>query len=278
MARTTHRDRYDAAPRPFGQALWLLATVAIAAVILSMMGETLAVADGAARQNSFTGQDLIALAQPSPTVPAAPSANVGTTQQSSNDVESLNNVESLNDREPLNVDEQLIEAPRLAESAVDTDPGSPKTGDAFEINKQGRAALDTISYPWRELLPGWTISFLPEKDGLYGLTIVPEKRIEIYVREEQSTTFLAHVLAHELGHAVDVTLNTGPDRRSWEAVRGIDSDPWWPGSGATDFSTGAGDFAESFAAWQVGTQSFRSKLADAPSAEQIKLLAELSAD
>lgn len=272
MARTTHRDPYDAAPRPFGQALWLLATVAIAAVILSMMGETLAVADGAARQNSFTGQDLIALAQPGPTAPAAPSANIGTTEPPSNDHQSLN------DREPLNVDEQLIEAPRLSESAVDTDTDSPKTDDAFEINKQGRAALDTISYPWRELLPGWTINFLPEKDGLYGLTIVPEKRIEIYVREDQSTTFLAHVLAHELGHAVDVTLNTGPDRRSWEAVRGIDSDPWWPGSGATDFSTGAGDFAESFAAWQVGTQSFRSKLAGAPSAEQIELLAELSAD
>ncbi|MGB5755696.1 MAG: hypothetical protein WBM50_02175, partial [Acidimicrobiales bacterium] len=151
-------------------------------------------------------------------------------------------------------------------AATPTDPTS-----------RGEAALATISYPWRELLPGWTIAFLPERDGLYGLTLVPEQRIEIYVRRTQSTVLLAHVIAHELGHAVDVTLNDGQDRRRWEASRGIESDPWWPGNGATDFSTGAGDFAESFAAWQIGGESFRSKLADPPSPDQINLLAQLSA-
>jgi hypothetical protein len=98
------------------------------------------------------------------------------------------------------------------------------------------------------------------------------------VRESQSTELLAHVIAHELGHAVDVTLNDGPDRRRWEDARGLDSAPWWPGNGATDFSTGAGDFAESFAAWQVGDASFRSKLGGSPTTEQIALLAELSAN
>ena len=30
---------------------------------------------------------------------------------------------------------------------------------------------------------------------------------------------------------------------------------WWPGSGAVDFATGAGDFAECFATWLVGSTS-----------------------
>ncbi len=143
--------------------------------------------------------------------------------------------------------------------------------------ERGEAALATISYPWQQILPEWTIDFLPEKDGLYGLTLVPDKRIEVYVRNSQTKELLAHVIAHELGHAVDVTLNDGPDRRTWAEVRGTGDNPWWPGNGTTDFSTGAGDFAESFAAWQVGGESFRSTLAGPPTQSQIELLAQLAA-
>jgi len=140
----------------------------------------------------------------------------------------------------------------------------------------GQAALSEISYPWEQLLPGWEIEFLPGQDGLFGLTLVPEQRIEIYVRSEQAPRMVAHVVAHELGHAIDVSLNDGADRRRWSELRGLDA-PWWPESGATDFSTGAGDFAESFAAWQVGPAGFRSTLADPPDGAEIELLAELSA-
>ena len=147
----------------------------------------------------------------------------------------------------------------------------------LSIEARGQAALSAISYPWQELLPGWTVSFLPERSGLFGLTMVAERKIEVYIRDDQSDALLAHVVAHELGHAVDVTLNDGPDRRLWEETRNLSPAPWWPGNGATDFSTGAGDFAESFAAWQVGDESFRSKLGDPPTATEIQLLAELSA-
>ncbi len=155
------------------------------------------------------------------------------------------------------------------ETADGVEPTDPQT--------RGEAALARISYPWQQLLPGWTIEFLPEKSGLFGLTLVPEKRIEVYVRDTQTEELLAHVIAHELGHAVDVTLNNGPDRRAWAEARGTGSSPWWPGNGTSDFSTGAGDFAESFAAWQVGSGSFRSTLADPPTTAQIDLLAQLSA-
>ncbi len=164
-------------------------------------------------------------------------------------------------------------------SSAGTVPGATEGEDADlpEHERVGREALAGISYPWQELLDGWTIEFQTSTDGLFGLTLVPERRIEIYVRPDQSPAMVRHVIAHELGHAVDVTLNDGPDRRRWEEARGLGSAPWWPDSGAADFRTGAGDFAESFAAWQVGPSGFRSELAPPPNGSQIELLAELAA-
>ncbi len=180
---------------------------------------------------------------------------------------------------------QLLERPSSASTKPDLvhADGSPipalvpeKLTQA-EANQWGQAALGLISYPWTERLPGWEITFHPPKDGLYGLTLVSEKRIEIYLREGESQLLFAHVIAHEIGHAVDVTHNDGPDRRVWSDAREIESAPWWPGDGATDFSTGAGDFAEAFAAWQVGSEHFRSKIADPPTSAQIEILQVLSA-
>lgn len=145
-------------------------------------------------------------------------------------------------------------------------------------NERGRWALDQISYPWQEKLPGWTVEFDDGRDGLFGLTLVDDKRIEIYVRDDQSDDLLVHIVAHEIGHAVDVTLNDGGDRRAWQHVRGIEDEPWWPSSAASDFRTGAGDFAESFAYWQARSDNFRSKLGPAPSVDQLELMAALALD
>jgi hypothetical protein len=147
-----------------------------------------------------------------------------------------------------------------------------------DLAAQADDALALVAYPWRQMLPDWRIEFLPQRDGLYGLTLVPEKRIEIYVRPDQGSVFLAHVIAHELGHAVDVELNDESERVQWAKARGIEEAPWWPNSGATDFSTGAGDFAESFAAWQVGDGAFRSAIGDPPTIDELDLLARLSSN
>lgn len=148
--------------------------------------------------------------------------------------------------------------------------------DPSDYEQRGQAALAQISYPWEECLPDWTISFHPPQTGLYGLTLVRDERIEIYVREDEPQDLLTHVIAHEIGHAVDVTFNDGPDRRVWSEARGTTSAPWWPESGATDFATGAGDFAEAFASWQVGNRHYRSQLAEPPTADQIEILEVLS--
>ncbi|MGF1595433.1 MAG: hypothetical protein ACFCVK_00635 [Acidimicrobiales bacterium] len=148
--------------------------------------------------------------------------------------------------------------------------------DLTDAEVRGFAALAGIEFPWRDRLPDWEIRFHEATDGAYGYTLTQERRIDIYVRPGQSDELLAHVIAHELGHALDVTLNDGDDRQRWQAARGIADAPWWPDNRAADFATGAGDFAESFAAWQVGALSFRSELGSPPTSDHERLLAELT--
>jgi hypothetical protein len=150
------------------------------------------------------------------------------------------------------------------------------TGTASDFEQRGRLALAQISYPWQSRLDTWQIVFSPGREGILGLTYVEEEIIEIFVRDDQSMEMIAHVIAHEMGHAVDVTHLDGDGRRRWQDARGVGQAPWWPDSGATDFETGAGDFAESFAAWQVGPIEFRGELADPPDTNQLGLLAELA--
>ncbi|HUP72277.1 MAG TPA: hypothetical protein VM282_04455 [Acidimicrobiales bacterium] len=142
---------------------------------------------------------------------------------------------------------------------------------------RGAEAMALIAFAWRETLPGWSIAFLPAKAGLRGLTRVDDRRIEIYVRDSDSAASLARVVAHELGHAIDVELNSPGDRERWRAVRGVSpSVRWWPDNAVSDFDTLAGDFAEAFATLLTGSVSL-SRVAPAPGPDALAVLAELAA-
>jgi hypothetical protein len=137
-------------------------------------------------------------------------------------------------------------------------------------------ALGLIAYDWQGSLPGWELRFLDPRPGYRGLTYPDERVVEVYVRQGDTPYVLAHVIAHELGHAVDVTWFDGADRARWTAARQLGAGTtWFVDSGGADFASGAGDFAESFAYWQVGPPAWFGELAPPPTVEQLQVLISL---
>jgi hypothetical protein len=183
-------------------------------------------------------------------------------------------------------------AARLVAEASTQSPGTTVAGDPPAPSQASstsqaepslaeieQAVLARISYDIDRWLPGWTIEFKAPVDGYRGMTYSAERRIEIYTRPGETIEETAHTLAHELGHAVDVTYNDDDDRLRWRAARGIDADhPWFVSDGLTDFGVGAGDFADCFAYWQMGGYRMYSELAGVPNQQQLNLLAEFSFD
>lgn len=138
----------------------------------------------------------------------------------------------------------------------------------------GREALDQVSYPLEEL--GWTVRFLPGRPGYLGLAIGKKRRINIYVRPEHGVADVAHTLAHETGHAVDITYGTDYRRSEYLRMRGFDPQRTWFGCDAcTDYATPAGDFAEVFEYWLLGGGDYRSQLGPPPGPDQLRLLSTL---
>ncbi len=152
--------------------------------------------------------------------------------------------------------------------------GSAPGGALNEHELAGQAALARVPYPWADRLAGWTIEFHPPRPRLRGITRPAERRIEVYVHTADVFE-LAAVVAHELGHAVDLVHNDTGARRRWKAARGIGANvAWWPQGDGADFDTGSGDFAECFASWQLGSPS-RSTYGRCSRADR-ELMAELA--
>lgn len=121
----------------------------------------------------------------------------------------------------------------------------------------GLAAADALlPFAVVERLPGWSLTFGPARDDVRGLTTPDAQHIQIFVRPDDDEQQLARVVAHEIGHALDLEWNSPGDRARWREVRGLDQSlPWWPSGTTRDFHVGAGDFAEAFASWQTGVAS-----------------------
>jgi hypothetical protein len=154
--------------------------------------------------------------------------------------------------------------PALPPDPTDTSPGWEQ--------RWGEAALARTRYPWAQV--GFKINFHGATQGYYGKTLRSAREIDIYVRPGESFELLRHVVAHELGHAIDIAYNNPVRHRRWQELRGIDTSTPWVVWNQMDFATPAGDFAETFAAWQVGDAN-RSRMAPAPDGATMAALVPL---
>jgi hypothetical protein len=138
------------------------------------------------------------------------------------------------------------------------------------------AALALIDFPWEQLQ--YEIVFLPPRKGFRAMTIGKAHRIEVYARPADDARLLAYDIAHELGHAIDLTMNTPEARENWKQSRGIDAaTPWFGCNRCSDYNTPAGDFAETFALMLLGLmllgpQYFSGRIAPPPSDGQLQSL------
>ncbi len=140
------------------------------------------------------------------------------------------------------------------------------------VRQLGGAAEALLPFDWQEALPGWEINYRGHNDSFRGLTYPYEQTIEIFVRADDTPEQLASIVAHELGHAMDVTHMGSDERNRWLEARGVDDAPWWSDAFASDFESGAGDFAEAFAVWAINDAS-SSEIAGQPTTSQLSLLA-----
>ncbi len=140
------------------------------------------------------------------------------------------------------------------ERTIERQADAPTELAATDPTTLGVEAEALISYDWRAVLPGWRVSYLTDRPGYRGLTFPQTRSIEIYVDDDDTPGSIAEILAHELGHAIDVTHFGGSERAEWIEARDMPA-VWWAGDGLNDFSVGAGDFAEAVARLWVGSPS-----------------------
>jgi len=130
------------------------------------------------------------------------------------------------------------------------------------------AVLALIPFRWQQLK--YDIVFMPPRTGVRAMIFSGDHRIEVYARPQDDNGLVAYDIAHELGHAIDLTYNNDETRKKWMQLRGIDpSTSWFGCDRCSDYATPAGDFAESFASIVFGSKQFKGRIAPAPTSDQI---------
>jgi hypothetical protein len=111
---------------------------------------------------------------------------------------------------------------------------------------------------------GYTLRVAGPVAGLGGQTDNATRTITLFVAPGDTPNVVAHDLAHEIGHAFDARRLTPARRAAYLRARGAPGAPWLPGTSASDYRSGAGDFAEVFALCHAPSPVYRSRLADRP--------------
>ncbi|HVU73295.1 MAG TPA: hypothetical protein VHE83_10090 [Mycobacteriales bacterium] len=162
----------------------------------------------------------------------------------------------------------LVAGAGVAKAAPVGDCGTPQA----RVNR----ALASLHFPWRALHYRY-VARSPRADGLMALTWTGTiRRTEVYVQPcgQESDALLRHVIAHEVGHAIDDEWGSKNERKGWLKARGLGSStPWYACDGCPVWDTGEGDFVEVFSLWQTG--QFHSDLAPPPTRTQLKKLVRL---
>lgn len=182
---------------------------------------------------------------------------------------------------PVPVDPFVAASPTAAPSppAAASAPAPPASADPLCSGqgwqqRRGEAALASLRRPADA--QAFTVAFRPARTDVMGLAHLQEGRVELFVRScrAQSAELLRHVLAHELGHLLDVERMTAALRSDYLAARDIPADaPWYGCDGCTDFGTPAGDFAEAYSQWQRGAPSNRSTMGAPMSSAELEQIA-----
>ncbi len=167
-----------------------------------------------------------------------------------------------------------VDAPDLNRPTPTTAVGERPATRQAEIGAQAEGLLP---FDWQAVLPDWRIVYSGPNEGFRGLTYPYEQSIEMFVRDDDTPESLAAILAHELGHAIDVTYLDDGHRDMWRESRQLGDVQWWPDAYASDFQVGAGDFAEGFAYWALKDPS-SSQIAGDPTNEQLATLEAILGD
>jgi hypothetical protein len=111
---------------------------------------------------------------------------------------------------------------------------------------------------------GYTLRVAGPVAGLRGQTDTAARTITLFVSPRDAPHVVAHDLAHEIGHALDARRLTPALRAVYLRARGVPAAAWFPGPTASDYRSGAGDFAEVFALCHASSPVYRSRLAPRP--------------
>jgi hypothetical protein len=133
--------------------------------------------------------------------------------------------------------------------------------DAAAANALVSSAQRLVSVTPSQL--GYTLHVAGPVRGLRGQTDPNRRTITLFIAAGEAPFMVAHDLAHELGHAYDAERLTAAERAAYLRARGAPRAPWLP-DGASDYRSGAGDFAEVFALCHAASPVFRSRLAGRP--------------
>jgi hypothetical protein len=140
-------------------------------------------------------------------------------------------------------------------------PAQLSGADAAAVHALVARAERLVSVTPRQL--GYTLRVAGPVPGLRGQTDTARRTITLFVAPRDVPDVVAHDLGHELGHAFDAQRLSAADRAAYLRARGAPTAPWLPGR-ASDYRSGAGDFAEVFALCHATSPLFRSRLAGRP--------------